>query len=63
MRCAAERRLDGVFFLAPLGLLVVYSFGTQNLLTYNVDFGWTLSNYGAIGQSLYLDTILRSFEL
>jgi len=52
-----------LFFLAPLGLLILYSFGTQNLLTYNVQFGWTVSNYGSIFQSLYLDTILRSFEL
>jgi ABC-type spermidine/putrescine transport system permease subunit I len=52
-----------LFFLAPLGLLLVYSFGTTNLLTYQVDFGWTLSNYGGIFQSLYLDPILRSFEL
>lgn len=52
-----------LFFLAPLGLLIVYSFGTQNLLTYQVDFGWTVSNYGSIFQNLYLDTILRSFEL
>jgi ABC-type spermidine/putrescine transport system permease subunit I len=52
-----------LFFLAPLGLLIVYSFGTQNLLTFQVDFGWTASNYGSIFQSLYLETILRSFEL
>jgi ABC-type spermidine/putrescine transport system permease subunit I len=52
-----------LFFLAPLGLLLVYSFGTTNLLTYQVDFGWTLSNYSGIFQSLYLDPILRSFEL
>jgi ABC-type spermidine/putrescine transport system permease subunit I len=52
-----------LFFLAPLGLLVVYSFGTTNLLTFKVDFGWTLSNYGNIFQSLYLKTILRSLEL
>ncbi len=52
-----------LFFLAPLGLLVVYSFGTSNLLTFQVQFGWTLSNYGSITQSLYLQPILRSFEL
>ena len=32
-----------LFFLAPLGLLVVYSFGSVNLLTFKVEFGWTLS--------------------
>jgi ABC-type spermidine/putrescine transport system permease subunit I len=52
-----------LFFLAPLGLLVVYSFGTTNLLTYQVDFGWTLSNYSGIFQKLYLDPVLRSFLL
>jgi ABC-type spermidine/putrescine transport system permease subunit I len=52
-----------LFFLAPLALLVLYSFGTQNLLTYQVNFGWTTSNYPSIFQSLYLDTIVRSLEL
>jgi len=52
-----------LFFLAPLGLLLLYSFGTQNLLTFQVQFGWTLSNYTGIFQSLYFKPILRSFEL
>jgi ABC-type spermidine/putrescine transport system permease subunit I len=52
-----------LFFLAPLLLLLVYSFGSTNLLTYQVQFGWTLSNYHDIFQSLYLKTILRSLEL
>ncbi len=52
-----------LFFLAPLALLVLYSFGTQNLLTFQVQFGWTLSNYSQVFQSLYLSTILRSLEL
>jgi spermidine/putrescine transport system permease protein len=52
-----------LFFLAPLGLLILYSFGTTNLLTYAVGFGWTTSNYTGIFNSLYLDTILRSFAL
>jgi ABC-type spermidine/putrescine transport system permease subunit I len=52
-----------LFFLAPLGLLLLYSFGTTNLLTFQVGFGWTTSNYSGIFQSLYLNTILRSFEL
>jgi spermidine/putrescine transport system permease protein len=53
----------GLFFLAPLTLLILYSFGSVNLLTYQVDFGWTLSNYGSVFQHLYLDPILRSFVL
>jgi ABC-type spermidine/putrescine transport system permease subunit I len=52
-----------LFFVAPLALLVVYSFGTTNLITYQVDFGWTLSNYSGIFQSVYLEPILRSFAL
>lgn len=52
-----------LFFLAPLGLLVVYSFGSVNLLTFRVQFGWTLSNYSGIFQKLYLDPVLRSFAL
>jgi ABC-type spermidine/putrescine transport system permease subunit I len=49
-----------LFFLAPVALLVVYSFGQIDLLTYQVHFGWTLSNYGDAFESLYLRTILRS---
>jgi ABC-type spermidine/putrescine transport system permease subunit I len=52
-----------LFFLAPLALLVVYSFGTTNFLTFQVEFGWTTSNYHDIFQALYLKTILRSLEL
>jgi spermidine/putrescine transport system permease protein len=52
-----------LFFLAPLGLLLLYSFGTQNLLTFQVQFGWTLSNYTGIFQSFYIKPLLRSFEL
>ena len=50
-------------FLIPLGLILVYSFGTENLISFNVDFGWTTSNYRAFGSSLYLDTLLRSVAL
>jgi ABC-type spermidine/putrescine transport system permease subunit I len=51
------------FFLAPLGILLVYSFGQIDIITFKIRFGWTLSNYGQIGQSLYLNTILRSLTL
>jgi spermidine/putrescine transport system permease protein len=50
-------------FLVPLGLILVYSFGTENLITFNVDFGWTTANYRAFGSSLYVDTLLRSVIL
>ena len=55
--------VTAVCFLAPLALILVYSFGTDNLVTLNVDFGWTASNYTAFGQTLYLDTLLRSVAL
>lgn len=49
--------------MIPLGLIFVYSFGTENLITFNVDFGWTTANYSAFAQSLYLTTLLRSVAL
>jgi spermidine/putrescine transport system permease protein len=52
-----------VFFFAPLGLLLLYSFGTTNYLTYQVEFGWTTSNYTGIFQQLYLSAVARSFAL
>ena len=51
-----------LFFLAPMALLFVYSFGSVNLLTLHVQFGWTLSNYTQIGQKLYLQPIVRSLR-
>ncbi len=44
-------------------MILVYSFGSENLVTFNVDFGWTTANYRAFGSSLYLDTLLRSVAL
>ncbi len=51
------------FFVLPLGLVTVFSFGTENLITFNVSFGWTASNYAAFGSALYLSTLLRSVAL
>jgi ABC-type spermidine/putrescine transport system permease subunit I len=53
----------GLFFLAPLGLLLLYSFGSVNLINYQVYFGWTFSNYTSIVRSIYLDVMLRSLVL
>ncbi len=50
-------------FLVPLGLVLVYSFGSENLISFNVDFGWTTANYQQFSSSLYLDTLLRSIAL
>lgn len=53
----------GLFFLAPLTLVVVYSLGQVDLLTFDIRFGWTLSNYRRIFDSLYLHTFVRSIVL
>ena len=52
-----------LFFVAPLVLLFVYSFGTTDLLTYEVKFGWTTEHYGHVFEGLYLDAIFRSLLL
>jgi ABC-type spermidine/putrescine transport system permease subunit I len=52
-----------LFFLAPLVLLVVYSFAKTDLLTYEISYDWTLSNYSSVFQGLYLDAIVRSLIL
>ena len=49
-----------LFFLAPLVILVVYSFGQIDIITYRISFGWTVQNYENIVDSLYLRTIGRS---
>ncbi len=50
-------------FVAPLVLILIYSFATEDLISFNVRFGWTTANYRAFGTSLYLDTLLRSVVL
>jgi spermidine/putrescine transport system permease protein len=52
-----------LFFLVPLGMVIVYSFATISLITYNISFGWTLSNYRQIHDPLYFDTLTRSIFL
>ena len=52
-----------IFFLAPLALLLVYSFGQINIFTFQVDWGWTLDNYRNLDDRLYLDPIARSLVL
>ena len=36
------------FFWVPFGLLLVYSFGTQDYLTARMSFGWTLESWRAL---------------
>jgi spermidine/putrescine transport system permease protein len=52
-----------LFFIAPLLLLALYSFGTTDFLTFEVEFGWTWQNYSDVFQGLYLEAILRSLAL
>ena len=52
-----------LFFVIPLALVVVYSFATISLVTYNISFGWTLSNYRQIHDPLYFNTLTRSIFL
>ncbi len=52
-----------LFFLLPLGLLVLYSFGQINIITFQVKWGWTLENFSRIADSLYLQPIARSLLL
>ena len=52
-----------LFFVAPLAILLLYSFGQMNLITFNVEFGWTLDNYRHLNQSLYVHTVVRSVLL
>lgn len=52
-----------LFFLVPLGILVVYSFGQIDLVTLKLRWGWTLESYVRIVNSLYLNSILRSIAL
>jgi spermidine/putrescine transport system permease protein len=52
-----------VFFLLPLGLVVVYSLGRVDLVTFDIRFGWTLDNYRNLADPLYLHTIERSVLL
>jgi ABC-type spermidine/putrescine transport system permease subunit I len=50
-------------FVIPLALIAVYSFGSENLVTFNVFFGWTTANYRGFASSLYVHTLIRSLVL
>ncbi|MEN9228614.1 MAG: ABC transporter permease [Gloeomargarita sp. HHBFW_bins_205] len=52
----------GVFFVLPLGLLVVYSFLTSQGYG-NVAWQWTAANYLRLGNPTYLEIFLRSVAL
>jgi spermidine/putrescine transport system permease protein len=52
-----------LLFAVPLGILVVYSFGQLDIITFKMSFGWTLSNYPKLTSSLYMGSIFRSLIL
>jgi len=52
-----------LFFVVPLGILVVYSFGQLDIITFKMSFGWTFDNYPRIKDPLYLNAIVRSLLL
>jgi ABC-type spermidine/putrescine transport system permease subunit I len=52
-----------VFFGVPLILLVAYSVGQIDIITFRVDWGWTLDSYRRVFESLYLSAIGRSLLL
>jgi ABC-type spermidine/putrescine transport system permease subunit I len=52
-----------LFFIVPLGIMVVYSFGQRDVVTLDLYWGWTLQNYADIGSSLYMNAIVRSIVL
>jgi spermidine/putrescine transport system permease protein len=60
---APSLAFTAVFFLAPLVLLVVYSFGQMNLLTFQISFGWTTQNWTALLNGVYVGSIERSLLL
>jgi spermidine/putrescine transport system permease protein len=51
------------FFLAPLVLVAIHSFGQISLVTFNMRFGWTLQNYRDISDPIYFRTLTRSLIL
>jgi ABC-type spermidine/putrescine transport system permease subunit I len=52
-----------VFFGVPLILLVAYSLGQIDIITFHVEWGWTLDSYSRVFESLYLSAIGRSLLL
>ena len=53
----------GVFFVVPLVLVVIHSFGRMDLVTFEMRFGWNLQNYRNILDPIYFKTLVRSLVL
>jgi ABC-type spermidine/putrescine transport system permease subunit I len=56
VRAARTRRVRGAG-------LVAYSFGQIDIITFRVQWGWTLDSYSRVFESLYLNAIGRSLLL
>ena len=52
-----------MFFVVPLALMVVYSFGQIDIITFKTTFGWTLENYRRLNNDIYIHTIIRSLAM
>jgi spermidine/putrescine transport system permease protein len=52
--------VTGLFFLAPLGVLIAYSFGRQNSLTQDVSVSGTIRSYRLLFSDLYRPVLMRS---
>ena len=52
-----------LFFLVPLGIMVVFSFGQRDVVSLELYWGWTFQNYVDIVDSIYLNSIVRSVVL
>ena len=51
------------FFVAPLVLVLIHSFGRMDLVTFEMRFDWNLQNYRNILDPIYFRTLLRSLAL
>jgi spermidine/putrescine transport system permease protein len=51
------------FFLVPTAIMVVYSFGSQEYLTGQIHFGWSVNAWERLNDSQLIRTFLRSVEL
>jgi spermidine/putrescine transport system permease protein len=54
---------SAVIFAVPLILLVFYSFGQINLLTFQISWGWTTQNWTALVSGIYVGSLVRSLLL
>ncbi|MGN0078902.1 MAG: ABC transporter permease [Coriobacteriales bacterium] len=55
-----ESALNLLVLVVPLAMVVLYSFWTTDLTTFEVDMDWTLANYADIMQPIYLQALGRS---